>query len=100
MFGVTEVAANGSSGTQTGITVGGVSVTVTTTGGQFAIQRFDFAAFTTAEAQAIIRDIQYKDTSVTYTAGTRSFTFDATDDAGNVSNSASPTWWCRTRRRC
>ncbi|MBI2353743.1 MAG: DUF4347 domain-containing protein, partial [Deltaproteobacteria bacterium] len=92
IFGSTTVAANGTSGSQSDITVGGVRVNVTYTGGVFTIQKYNYADLTAAEVQAVIRDIQYQNVAgSSSTAGSRTFAFGTTDDAGNASVTATTT---------
>ncbi|AMK78524.1 MULTISPECIES: Ig-like domain-containing protein [Methylomonas] len=89
IFGATTLAANGSSGAQTGLTVGGVSVNINYALGVFTLQKADFAAFTSSQARDVIRDIQYQNAlGASSSAGARSFAFNARDDAGNISNTA------------
>ena len=59
IFGSTTVQANGGSGTQSDITVGGVRINVTYAGSVFTIQKYNYTALTAAEAQALLRDLQY-----------------------------------------
>ncbi len=88
LFGSTAVNANGTSlPALAGITVGGVSVNVTYAAGTFTVTRANFQALTAAEAQAIVRDIQYRNDATTVTTGNRTFTFAATDVHGNASAS-------------
>ncbi|WP_167399970.1 Ig-like domain-containing protein [Massilia violaceinigra] len=94
VFGGTVVAADGSDSvtTRTDIMVGGVRVNLSYAAGVFSIQRYDFAAMSAAEAQAVARDISYRnDAGAASTLGARTFAFSARDDAGNAAASATAT---------
>ncbi|MEX0742443.1 MAG: invasin domain 3-containing protein, partial [Phycisphaeraceae bacterium] len=84
-FGATVVAANGTSGSQADILVGGVRGNVTYFAGVFTIQKYNFTALTASEAQAIIGDILYENLAALVTTGDRTFTFTTEDDTGNTS---------------
>jgi|GEM_PF-2958581 len=92
VFGATVLAADGSNAGSlnlSDVTVGGVRVNIGYSAGVFTLQRFNFAPLSAAEAQAVLRDIQYRnDAGAASTAGTRTFTFSARDDAGNVAADA------------
>ncbi|MDZ4287031.1 MAG: Ig-like domain-containing protein [Prosthecobacter sp.] len=90
ILGATTIAANGGSGTQNDITVGGVRINVTYVSGVFRIEKFNFTDLTTNEARSIIRDLQYQNLA-TVTVGARTFAFAVTDAAGNVSAAATTT---------
>jgi large repetitive protein len=91
VFGTTTIAADGSSGTQADILAGGVRINVSYAGGVFTVQKYDFSTLSAAEAQAVIRDVQYRDAAVAFTTGSRTFAFRTVDDAGNVSTVATAT---------
>jgi len=86
-FGSTEIRADGGSGNQSNVTVGGVSVDIACSQGVFTLTQHGGAVLTQAQAQAIIRDLQYRDIAVQQ-AGLRTFSFSATDLAGVVANPA------------
>ncbi|WP_164558014.1 DUF4347 domain-containing protein [Massilia atriviolacea] len=93
VFGSTAVAADGSDTvvTRTDVLVGGVRVNIAYSAGVFSLQRYDFAAMSAAEAQAVARDVVYRNDAVAVTAGARTFAFSARDDAGNAAASATAT---------
>ncbi|HEY0847082.1 MAG TPA: Ig-like domain-containing protein, partial [Noviherbaspirillum sp.] len=91
VFGSTTIAANGSSGTQSDVTVGGVRVNITYASNTFTIQKYNYGSLTASEARSILRDVQYRNTAATVTVGNRTFGFTATDDAGNTSSAATAT---------
>ena len=78
--------ANGGSGSQTNISVGGVAIDIAWSSGVFTLTKNGGGNFTQAQAQAVIRDIQYRDTAALLTPGNRTFTFTATDLAGITSD--------------
>ncbi|MEI7748884.1 MAG: SwmB domain-containing protein, partial [Chlorobiaceae bacterium] len=86
-FGTTEIRADGGSGNQSNVTVGGVAVDITYSQGVFTITQHGGTVLTQAQAQLIIRDLQYQDTAVQQ-AGSRTFSFSATDLAGVEANPA------------
>ncbi|EIC28330.1 Ig-like domain-containing protein [Methylomicrobium album] len=85
--------ANGSAAVGT-VTVGSVSVQVTANGtsggtsGTFTIVKSGGGDLTAAETASIIQALEYKNASTTPTGGDRSFSFTATDAAGNATASA------------
>ena len=86
-FGSTEIRADGGSGNQSSVIVGGVSVDIACSQGIFTLTQHGGAVLTQAQAQAIIRDLQYRDIAVQQ-AGLRTFSFSATDLAGVEANPA------------
>ncbi|MEN3112716.1 Ig-like domain-containing protein [Uliginosibacterium paludis] len=90
-FGSTTLAADGSAGGASAVSVGGVSVNIAYASGVFTIQKADYRSLSTAEAQSILRDIQYRNTAGTVTVGNRSFGFGAQDEAGNSASTATAT---------
>ncbi|MEN9360488.1 MAG: hypothetical protein RL095_2023, partial [Verrucomicrobiota bacterium] len=92
VFGSTTLRANGSdigSVDVSDISVGGVRVNIAYAANIFSIQKFDYSDLSAAEVQAIARDIQYQNSlAASLTAGNRTFSFGATDDAGNTAPAA------------
>ncbi|HYE50348.1 MAG TPA: DUF4347 domain-containing protein, partial [Azospirillaceae bacterium] len=92
LFGTSAVSADGTGfATLTNIAVGGVQVTVTRAGSTFTIVRADAQNLTVAEAQAVIRAIEYRNDAATVGGGSRTFTFATTDATGNNSINATAT---------
>ncbi|MCW2242495.1 VCBS domain-containing protein [Azospirillum canadense] len=92
ILGRTTVAADGSSGSKLDILVGNVRVNLSYASGVFTITKYDWSSLTAAEAQAVIRDIQYQNALGTgSTAGQRTFAFQTVDQAGNLSDAATAT---------
>ena len=93
LFGATSLSANGTGVTaQNNITVGGVQVNVTYTGGTFTVANSDGTAMTRAQTEAVIGAIQYQNTQGNAsTPGDRVFTFQVTDSSGKASNTATST---------
>ncbi|MFC5313771.1 Ig-like domain-containing protein [Azospirillum rugosum] len=92
ILGQTTVAADGSSGSKLDILVGNVRVNLSYASGVFTITKHDWSSLTAAEAQAVIRDIQYQNALGTgSTAGQRTFAFRTVDQAGNLSDAATAT---------
>ncbi|QYF92711.1 DUF4347 domain-containing protein [Massilia sp. PAMC28688] len=86
IFGSTVAAADGSDATAAlgDIVVGGVRVAISFAAGSFTIERHTFTPLTAAEAQAVLRDIQYRnDLAGAATAGVRTFGLGAVDDLSN-----------------
>ncbi|WP_162604974.1 Ig-like domain-containing protein [Geomonas terrae] len=87
-FGATTLAANGSDGAVSSVTVGGIAVNVSFASGVFTIQKANYEPLTAAEAQAVVRDLQYQNSAGSPSTGTRTFDISATDAAGNTSSAA------------
>ncbi|WP_224981934.1 Ig-like domain-containing protein [Geomonas agri] len=87
-FGSTTLAATGSDGSRTAVTVGGVSVNIFYASGMFTIQKANYEPLTAAESQAVVRDLQYQNSAGSPTSGTRTFDISATDAAGNTATAA------------
>ncbi len=85
-FGSLDLMANGGSGSQSNILVGGIAVDITWSSGIFTLTKHDSSNFTQSEGQAVIRDIQYRNDAALLTPGNRTFAFRATDLAGITSN--------------
>ena len=91
LLGNTSFPADGSSGASRVIQVGAFSVDVWFGSGRFWIFKTDRPTFSVSEAQSVVRAIRYSNTRSVVTPGSRRFDLSATDDAGNVSATATVT---------